>query len=129
MVTKYWKAGGTYKGSSSADIGRIANFDTDSAMRPRAHGRPELRNQDAQNRAEAAVAVLASLSCRYSNFRWDPYPCLNGVFGTGLVAVLDAIAIALVEKTGISSLRFQPKLVGLCKAVTTAQGLSVRVIL
>jgi AraC-like DNA-binding protein len=54
---------------------------------------------------------------------------LNGVFDTGLAAVLDAfdIANALAEMTGISSLRFQTKLVGLSKAVTTAQGLSVPV--
>jgi transcriptional regulator GlxA family with amidase domain len=54
---------------------------------------------------------------------------LNGVFDTGLAAVLDAfdIANALAEMTAISSLRFQTKLVGLSKAVTTAQGLSVPV--
>jgi transcriptional regulator GlxA family with amidase domain len=54
---------------------------------------------------------------------------LNGVFDTGLAAVLDAfdIANALAEMTGISSLRFQTKLVGLRKTVTTAQGLSVPV--
>ena len=54
---------------------------------------------------------------------------LNGVFDTGLAAVLDAfdIANAMAEMTGISSLRFQTKLVGLRKTVTTAQGLSVPV--
>ncbi len=54
---------------------------------------------------------------------------LNGVFDTGLSAVLDAfgIANALAEMTGISSLRFQVKVVGLRKSVTTARGLSVPV--
>jgi transcriptional regulator GlxA family with amidase domain len=54
---------------------------------------------------------------------------LNGVLDTGLAAVLDAFAFAnaLAEMTGISSLRFQTKVVGLCKSVTTAQGLSVPV--
>ncbi len=54
---------------------------------------------------------------------------LNGVFDTGLTAVLDAFgtANALAEMTGISSLRFQMKVVGLRKTVTTAQGLSVPV--
>jgi len=54
---------------------------------------------------------------------------LNGVFDTGLAVVLDAfdIANALAENTGISSLRFQTKVVGLCKTVTTAHGLSVPV--
>src|SRR5882757_10852966 len=55
---------------------------------------------------------------------------LNGVFDTGLSAVLDAFgtANALAEMTGISSLRFQIKVVGLRKSVTTAHGLSVPVI-
>src|SRR5258706_13848219 len=54
---------------------------------------------------------------------------LNGVFDTGLAAVLDAFgtANALAEMTGISSLRFQMKVVGLRKTVTTARGLSVPV--
>jgi transcriptional regulator GlxA family with amidase domain len=54
---------------------------------------------------------------------------LNGVLDTGLAAVLDAFgfANALAEMTGISSLRFQTKVVGLRKTVTTAQGLSVPV--
>ena len=54
---------------------------------------------------------------------------LNGVFDTGLAAVLDAFgtANALAEMTGISSLRFRMKVVGLRKTVTTAQGLSVPV--
>jgi transcriptional regulator GlxA family with amidase domain len=54
---------------------------------------------------------------------------LNGVFDTGLAAVLDAfgIANALAERTGISSLRFRVKVVGLRKTVTTAQGLSMPV--
>jgi transcriptional regulator GlxA family with amidase domain len=55
---------------------------------------------------------------------------LNGVFDTGLAAVLDAFgtANALAEMTGISSLRFQLKVVGLRKNITTARGLSVPVI-
>ncbi len=55
---------------------------------------------------------------------------LNGVFDTGLAAVLDAFgtANALAEMTGISSLRFQMKVVGLRKSITTARGLSVPVI-
>jgi transcriptional regulator GlxA family with amidase domain len=55
---------------------------------------------------------------------------LNGVFDTGLSAVLDAFgtANALAEMTGISSLRFQMKVVGLHKSITTARGLSVPVI-
>jgi len=55
---------------------------------------------------------------------------LNGVFDTGLAAVLDAFDVAntLAEITGISSPRFETKLVGLCKTVTTAQGMSVPVI-
>jgi transcriptional regulator GlxA family with amidase domain len=55
---------------------------------------------------------------------------LNGMFDTGLAAVLDAFgtANALAEMTGISSLRFQVKMVGLRKSVTTARGLSVPVI-
>jgi transcriptional regulator GlxA family with amidase domain len=52
---------------------------------------------------------------------------LNAVFDTGLAAVLDAFgtANALAEMTGISSLRFQIKVVGLRKSVTTARGLRV----
>jgi transcriptional regulator GlxA family with amidase domain len=54
---------------------------------------------------------------------------LNGVFDTGLAAVLDAFDIAngLAETTGIPDLRFQTKLVGLGKTVTTAHGLSAPV--
>jgi transcriptional regulator GlxA family with amidase domain len=55
---------------------------------------------------------------------------LNGVFDTGLAAVLDAFCTAnsLAEMTGISSLRFHVKVVGLHKRITTARGLSVPVI-
>jgi len=55
---------------------------------------------------------------------------LNGVFDTGLAAVLDAFgtANALAEMTGMSSLRFQVKVVGLRKSITTAHGLDVPVI-
>jgi transcriptional regulator GlxA family with amidase domain len=55
---------------------------------------------------------------------------LNGVFDTGLAAVLDAFgtANALADMTGISSLRFQMKVVGLHKNITTARGLRVPVI-
>lgn len=54
---------------------------------------------------------------------------LNGVFDTGLAAVLDAfcIANALAEMTDMSSLNFDVKLVGLHKRITTAHGLSVPV--
>jgi transcriptional regulator GlxA family with amidase domain len=54
---------------------------------------------------------------------------LNGVFDSGLTAVLDAFGTAnsLAEMTGISSLRFQLKVVGLRKSITTAHGLSVPV--
>src|SRR5215470_9691516 len=55
---------------------------------------------------------------------------LNGVFDTGLTAVLDAFGTAnvLAEMTGISSLRFQVRVVGLRKTITTARGLSMPVI-
>src|SRR5579859_3810527 len=55
---------------------------------------------------------------------------LNGVFDTGLSAVLDAFgtANALAEMTGVSSLRFQVKVVGLRKSITTARGLSLPVV-
>jgi transcriptional regulator GlxA family with amidase domain len=55
---------------------------------------------------------------------------LNGVFDTGLAAVLDAFgtANALADMTGISSLRFRMKVVGLHKSITTAHGLSMPVI-
>ena len=54
---------------------------------------------------------------------------LNGVFDTGLATVLDAFdtANALAEMTGISSLRFQTKVVGVGKTITTAHGLSMPV--
>jgi transcriptional regulator GlxA family with amidase domain len=54
---------------------------------------------------------------------------LNGVFDTGLAAALDAFgtANALAEMTGLSSLRFQMKVVGLRKIITTTHGLSVPV--
>ena len=54
---------------------------------------------------------------------------LNGVFDTGFAAVLDAFgtANALAEMTGVSSLRFKVKVVGLRKAITTARGLSMPV--
>ena len=54
---------------------------------------------------------------------------LNGVLDTGLAAVLDAFgfANALAEMTGVSSLRFQTKVVGVCETVATARGLSVPV--
>jgi transcriptional regulator GlxA family with amidase domain len=55
---------------------------------------------------------------------------LDGVFDTGLAAILDAFgtANALAEMTGVSSLRFQVKVVGLRKSITTARGLSMPVI-
>jgi transcriptional regulator GlxA family with amidase domain len=54
---------------------------------------------------------------------------LNGVFDTGLAAVLDAFgtANALAEMSGISPLPFRTKVVGLRTTVTTARGLNVPV--
>jgi transcriptional regulator GlxA family with amidase domain len=54
---------------------------------------------------------------------------LNGVFDTGLAALLDAFGTAnsLAEMTGICSLRFQMKVVGLHQRITTARGLSLPV--
>jgi transcriptional regulator GlxA family with amidase domain len=54
---------------------------------------------------------------------------LNGVFDTGLSAVLDAFgtANALAEMVGMSSPRFKMKVVGLRKSVITGHGLSVPV--
>ena len=54
---------------------------------------------------------------------------LNGVFDTGLSAVLDAFGTAntLAQMSGVSSLRFQLKVVGLHKSITTARGLSLPV--
>jgi transcriptional regulator GlxA family with amidase domain len=54
---------------------------------------------------------------------------LNGVFDSGLATVLDAfgVANALAEMTGISSLRFEVRVVGLRKSITTARGLTVPV--
>ena len=54
---------------------------------------------------------------------------LNGVFETGLSAVLDAFGTAntLAQMSGVSSLRFQLKVVGLHKSITTARGLSLPV--
>jgi transcriptional regulator GlxA family with amidase domain len=55
---------------------------------------------------------------------------LNGVFDTGLAAVLDAFGTAntLAEMSGTTSLRFQMKMVGLHKSITTGRGLSMPVI-
>jgi len=54
---------------------------------------------------------------------------LDGVFDTGLAAVLDAfgVANALAEMTGLSVPRFETKVVGLRKSTTTAQGFSMSV--
>ena len=54
---------------------------------------------------------------------------LNGVFDTGLAAVLDGFCIAnsLAEMADMSSLRFHVKVVGLHRRITTARGLSVPV--
>jgi hypothetical protein len=54
---------------------------------------------------------------------------LNGVFDTGLAAVLDAfcMANALAEMIDLSSVRFDINVVGLHKRVTTAHGLTVPV--
>ena len=52
---------------------------------------------------------------------------LNGVFDTGLSAVLDAFgtANAVADMTGVSPLRFQVKVVGVSERVVTSQGLTV----
>jgi transcriptional regulator GlxA family with amidase domain len=54
---------------------------------------------------------------------------LNGVFDTGLAAVLDAFSIAnaMTEMTDVPSPRFDVKVVGLHKRITTAHGLTVPV--
>jgi transcriptional regulator GlxA family with amidase domain len=54
---------------------------------------------------------------------------LDGVFDLGLSAVLDAFQTAneLIELSGLSVPRFEVRIVGLRKAVKTAQGLSVPV--
>jgi transcriptional regulator GlxA family with amidase domain len=54
---------------------------------------------------------------------------LNGVFDTGLSAVLDvfSMANALAAMTGVSSLRFELKVMGLHRRITTAHGLSLPV--
>ena len=55
---------------------------------------------------------------------------LNGVFDIGLAAVLDTfgMANALAEMTDMSSLRFDVKVVGLHKSITTARGLRLPVV-
>lgn len=55
---------------------------------------------------------------------------LDGVFDTGLAAVLDAFSTAneLAEMSGINSLRFDATIVGVQSIVCTSQGLSVPVI-
>src|SRR5271156_2909499 len=55
---------------------------------------------------------------------------LDGVFDTGLATVLDAFATAneLAEMFGLTSLRFEVTMVGVRKAVNTAQGLKVPVV-
>src|ERR1700756_2510647 len=52
---------------------------------------------------------------------------INGVFDTGLAAVLDAFNVgnALAEMTGVSSLRFETTVVGLRKNITTGQGMTM----
>ena len=54
---------------------------------------------------------------------------LDGVFDTGLAAVLDAFGTAneLAEMTGLAAPRFDVTIVGVRKAVKTSQGLSVPV--
>jgi transcriptional regulator GlxA family with amidase domain len=54
---------------------------------------------------------------------------LNDVFDLGLSAVLDAFRTAneLAEMSGISSERFDVKIVGVCKSIKTSQGLTVPV--
>lgn len=55
---------------------------------------------------------------------------LDGAFDTGLAAVLDAFATAneLAQMQGMSSLRFEARLVGLRRHVKTALGMSVPVL-
>ena len=52
---------------------------------------------------------------------------LNGVFDTGLAAVLDAFAMAneLTAAQGLASVTFDVSLVGLCRQVRTSQGFAV----
>ena len=54
---------------------------------------------------------------------------LDGVFDSGLATVLDAFGVAntVAEMTGVSSLRFETRVVGLRKSITTAQGLGMAV--
>ena len=54
---------------------------------------------------------------------------LDGVFDMGLATVLDAFGIAntVAEMTGVSPVRFETKVLGLRKTMTTAQGLGMAV--
>jgi transcriptional regulator GlxA family with amidase domain len=54
---------------------------------------------------------------------------LDGVFDLGLSAVLDVFQTAneLIEISGLAAPRFEPRIVGLTRVVTTAQGLTVPV--
>jgi transcriptional regulator GlxA family with amidase domain len=54
---------------------------------------------------------------------------LDGLFDTGLAAILDAFgtANALAEMTKLTSARFKTRVVGLRKTVTTSHGLSMQV--
>ena len=54
---------------------------------------------------------------------------LDGVFDLGLSAVLDVFQTAneLIEMTGLSVTRFEPRIVGVRKVVKTSQGLAVPV--
>ena len=56
---------------------------------------------------------------------------LDNVFDTGLATVLDAFATAneLAEISGITSLRFDVRIVGVRKTVRTSQGLNVPIVL
>jgi len=55
---------------------------------------------------------------------------LDGVFDTGLATVLDAFGTAneLAEMSGLASPRFEVRMVGVRRSVTTAQGLRVPVV-
>src|SRR6516164_8210511 len=55
---------------------------------------------------------------------------LNGVFDTGLAAVLDAFAMAndLAAAQGLTSVAFEVEIVGLRRQVRTSQGLTVPVL-
>jgi transcriptional regulator GlxA family with amidase domain len=85
-------------------------------------------NRDAQSRPAAGVGDIGKIDNFDIIMTMRVHVlALNGVFDTGLAAVLDAFATAnfLAEMTGISSLRFRTQVVGLRNSITTARGLGV----